>query len=63
MADRPTCGTCRYSTGNGTIIICTNKTHYGMAMNATAVCDYFERYKAPIKRSISDTIKGKDAGG
>jgi len=63
MANRPSCSTCMYKSGEGSIIICLNKIHFGMAMNAYQICDYFERAeptKPPIIRLISDTIAGED---
>jgi len=66
MADRNRCEVCHFKSGEGLIIICNHKAHFGMAMRKEAVCDYFEReipaVPGEFKRVvIADKVSGEDA--
>lgn len=65
MADQDRCQVCEYKSGEGFIIICNHRAHFGMAMRKEAVCDYFERYVPPavgkVKRIVvADKVHGED---
>lgn len=59
-AERPACKNCAYRSGEGTIVICNNKTHFGLAMNCEQVCDYYTREGVQHYRSVDETIGTSD---
>lgn len=65
MADRDRCEVCEYKIGEGAIILCGNKIHFGLAMRKEGCCDSFtRRIDSPpgvVKTiNVSDKVAGED---